>query len=97
MAFASSIATSLVVEVKDKTHPVFKKHLTTPWKMTQLEHFPSFHTKSVLHVDDVQAYIHYEIEETGSKDILDLLTDKSMDDIGSPMPKFAQLKKKGFT
>lgn len=57
----------------------------------------SFILHEVLHIDDVQAYIHYEIEETDSEDILDLYTENIMDEIGNPKPKFAQLQRKGFT
>lgn len=96
MASASSIATPLVVEVKDNTHPVFKKH---PYKSMEVDPIGtfSFILHGVLHVDDVRAYIHYEIEETSSEDILDFYIDSIMDEIGDPKPKFVQLQRKGFT
>lgn len=96
MAFASFISTPLVVEFKDRTRPVFKKH---PYKSMEddLVGVFSFVLHGVLHVDDVRAYIHCEIEEIGLKYFLDLYTDKIMDDMRNPKPKFAQLKRKGFT
>lgn len=96
MKIVSSIATPLVVEVKDRTYFVFNKY---PYKSMEDDSVGafSFIPHGVLLVNDVRAYIHCEIEETSSKDILDLYTNKIMDDIGNPKLEFAQRKKKGFT
>lgn len=68
MASSSSIDTPLVVEVKDRTPLVLKRH---PYK--SMEDDPvgtfSFIPHRVLQVDNVRAYIHCEIEETDTKDI----------------------------
>lgn len=75
---------------------MFKKHPYKSMEVNPIGAF-SFILHKVLHVDDVRAYIHYEIEETSSKDILDLYTDNIMDEIGNPKPEFVQLQRKGFT
>lgn len=96
MASSSSIDTPLVVEGKDRNCPVFKKH---PYK--SMEDDPvgdfSFVPHGVLHFDDKWVYIHCEIEETGTQDILDLYTHNIMEEIGSPKPEYMQLQRKGFT
>lgn len=52
MASVSSMATPLVVEVKDRTSPIFKKH---PYKSMEVDLVGafSFIPHEVLHVDDV--------------------------------------------
>lgn len=67
MASSSSISTPLVVEVKDRTHPIFKKH---PYKNMEDDSVGdySFIPCGVLNVDNIQVYIHCEIKETYTKD-----------------------------
>lgn len=74
MASTSSISNPLVVKVKDMTHLVFKE---SPLKSIEDDLVGAFYfiPHGVLHIDDVRAYIHYEIEEIGLEDILDLYTD----------------------
>lgn len=85
MTSSSSITTPLVVEVKDKTHVVFKKH---PYKSMKVDLVGAFSSipHIFLHVDDVRAYIHCKIEEIDTDDILDLYTNNIMDKIGNPKP-----------
>lgn len=93
---SSSISMPLVVEVKDRTHPVLKKH---PYKSMMDDQVGAFSSIAygVLYADDVRTYIHYEIEETNTEDILYLYTDNIMDEIGNLKPEFMQLQRKGFT
>lgn len=50
----------------------------------------------VLHVDDVRAYIHCIIEETGNEVILSLYNKHIRDKDGNPKPEYAQLQRKSF-
>lgn len=52
MAYAYSISTPLVIKVKDRTHPIFKKH---PYKSMEVDPVGafSFILHDVLYVDDV--------------------------------------------
>lgn len=71
MASVSGIATHLVVEIKDRAPPVFKK---CPFKSVEdnLEGAFSLVPYDVLHNEDVKAYIHYDLKELGNADMLDL-------------------------
>lgn len=96
MESSSSFAMLLVVEVKDKNRLVLKKH---PYKSMVDDPIGAFFSipHGVMHVDDVRAYIHCEIEETDTKEILDLYTDNIRDEIGNSKLEFMQLQRKGFT
>lgn len=96
MASSSSNATPLAVEFKDRPCIMFKKN---PYKSMEVNPVGAFSSISheVLHIVDVRAYIHYEIEETGNEDILDIDTDNIMDEINNPKLEFVQLQRKGFT
>lgn len=67
------ISTPLVVEVKDRLHPKFKWH---PYKFVDIEPLGGFSSVSykVLHVEDIRAYVHANIEDLGTSHLLDLYT-----------------------
>lgn len=87
MASSSSNATPLVVEVKDRNQPLFKKQPYKSMEVNLVGAF-SFVLHGVLHVDNIRAYIHCETEETITEDILDLYTNNIMDEIGNPKPEY---------
>lgn len=87
MASSSSIATLLVVEVKDITCPEFKKY---PYKSMEVDPIGAFSSilHGILHVDDARACIHFQIEETSTEYILDLYINSIMDEISNPKLEF---------
>lgn len=94
-SFGSSVATLLVVEIIDRERPQFKKH---PYKSMEddLNGSFSYVPYRVLNVEDIRAYIHYNIEEFGNAKILSLYTKHVMDGMGNLKPDFKSLKDKCF-
>lgn len=90
------IATLLVIDVIDRERPNFKKH---PYKL--LEDDPSRAFSSVpyklLHVEDIRAYIHSNIEELGSAPMMKLYTHHMICRMGSLKLEFKSIEEKGFT
>lgn len=65
------MATLLVVYVKDIPHLKFKWH---PFKSVENNPLGAFSSipYSVLHIEDIRAYIHANIEDLGSSQLLNL-------------------------
>lgn len=90
------IMTPLVVHVTERERPNFKKH---PYKSMEDDPggtFPSI-PYGVFHVEDMRAYIHYNIEELESSQTMKLYTQHMIDGMGSLKPKFKLIEEKGFT
>lgn len=90
MALVSDIATPLVVEIKDRAHPVFKKR---PFKLIKDDPEGAFSSVpyDVLHNEDIRAYIHYDREELGNVDVLDLYNKNLAANLGILKPKYKVL------
>lgn len=74
MASSSNFDTPLLVEIKDRPHLEFKKHHFKSLLDDPLGEFSSvFH--GVLHIEDIRAYIHYDIEEIGSYEMSCIFTE----------------------
>lgn len=86
MASSSYVDTPLVVEVSERERSQFNK---TPFKSIEDDPNSAFSSVpyGVLHVDDVRAYIHYNIEETGNEEILALYNKHITDKDGNPKPE----------
>lgn len=82
MALTSGIATPLVVEIKDRARHVFKKH---PFKFVEDDPKVAFSLVpyDVLHNEDFRGYIHYDIEDLGNADMLDLYNKHLADSLGN--------------
>lgn len=67
MASLSRIATLLVVEIKDRDKPVFEK---CPFKSIGDDPEGAFSSipYSVLHNEDIRAYIYCDLQELGNVD-----------------------------
>lgn len=50
----------------------------------------------VLHNEDIRAYIHYDLEELGNVDMLDVYIKHLADGLGNLKPKYKVLQDKGF-
>lgn len=68
MASASKISIPLVVEIKDRARPVFKKH---PFKFVKDDREGAFSSTpyNILHNEDIRAYIYYNFEDLGNSDM----------------------------
>lgn len=95
MALVSGIATPLVVEIKDRACPIFKKH---PFKSVEDDPIGEFSyvLYGVLHNEDIRAYIHYDLEELRNVDMLDLYNKHLSDGLGNLKPEYKALQDKGF-
>lgn len=92
---SSNIDTLLVVDIKNRPHPIFKKH---PYKSLLDEPLGAFSKvyHGALHNEDIRAYIHCDIEELGGYALSysftqNLITDHQL------KPEFAHMQRKGFT
>jgi len=65
------MATLNVVKIIDRPRPKFKKH---PYKSLEVDPLGAFSSilHGVLHVEDVRAYIHANIEEFGESKLMDI-------------------------
>lgn len=73
---SSSINTPLVVEIKNRPCPIFKKHLYKSLLDESLGAFSQVY-HGVLHTEDIRAYIHCNIEELGGYELSCVLTAKT--------------------
>lgn len=62
------IANPIVVEVKDRPRPIFKRYLHIAILDDSVGAFSRV-PKGGVYVKDVRAYIHYHIEDLGTSDI----------------------------
>lgn len=87
MASTSRISTSLVVEIKDKARPIFKRH---PFKFVEDDPEGAFSLVpyDVLYNEDIREYIHCDLEELGSVDMLSLYNKHLVDNLGNLKPKY---------
>lgn len=92
---SSSVNNPLVVEVSERERSQFKKNPFKSFK-DDLNGALSFVPYDVLHVDDVRAYIPYNIEETDNEAILALYNQHLWDKNGNLKLKYVQLQRKGF-
>lgn len=69
------MATPLVVDITERCHPKFKKH---PFKSIEVDPLGAFSLVlyGVLHVKDIRAYIHENLEGLGSSRLLNLYSKK---------------------
>lgn len=95
MASTSSIYIPLVMEIKDRAKPVFKKH---PSKSIQddLEGAFSSIPYDVLHNEYIRVYIHCDLGELGNVDMLNLYNKHLADSLGNLKLEFKVLQDKGF-
>lgn len=95
MASTFGIDTHLVVEIKERARPVFKKH---PFKSVEddPEGVFSLVFYGVLHNQDIRAYIHYDLEEIDSIDMISMYNKHSVDNLGNLKSEYNILKEKGF-
>lgn len=70
MALASGITIPLVVKIKDRARPIFKKH---PFKSVEddLEDAFSSVPYDVLHNEDIRDYIYCDLKDLGNENMLD--------------------------
>lgn len=96
MASIFDIVTPLVVEIKDRAHPVFKKH---PFKSIEddLEGAFSFVPYDMLHNEDIKAYIPCDLEDLGNSDMLDLYNKHLVDNLGNLKLEYKVSQDKGFS
>lgn len=87
---SSFVNTPLVLEVSRRERPQFKKHLVKLVEDDPNDAFSSV-PYNVLHVDDVRAYIHCNIEETRKEAILSLYKKHLWDRDGSLKLKYTLL------
>lgn len=87
------MAIPLVVEVKDKPRPKFKWH---PYKSVETKPLGAFSSVPyrVLHKEDIRAYIHENIEELGSSQIMNLYSHHIIGEDFIVKPKFQTLEEK---
>lgn len=85
MASASKIVSPLVVEIKDRARPIFKKHL---FKSIEDDSKGAFYSipYGVLHNKDIRAYIHCDLEDLGSSNMLSLYNMHLADNLGNLKP-----------
>lgn len=90
MVSSFGIATPLVMEIKDRARPIFKKH---PFKSVEdnLEGAFSLVPYDVLHNEDIRAYIHFHLEELGNVDMLNLHNKNLVDSLGNLKPEYKVL------
>lgn len=95
MASSLNVNTSLVVEIKNRPHPEFKKH---PFKSLLDEPLGAFLSvcHGFLQTEDIKAYIHCDIEEIGSYKMSCVFTEYLITD-NQLKPEYAYLQKKDFT
>lgn len=93
---SSRITTSLVVYVIERKRPNFKKH---PYKSVEDDPSGTFSSVAnrVLNVEDIRAYIHCNIDELGSAQMLKLYTQHMIDGMGNLKLEFKLIEEKGFT
>lgn len=96
MASSSSISTPLVVKIKDRARPVFKKH---PFKFVEDDPKGAFSLVpyDVLHNEDIRAYIHCDLAELDNNDMLNLYNKHLVDSLENLKPKYKVLQDKGFS
>lgn len=96
MASVFGIATPLVIEIKDRARPIFKKR---PFKSTEDDSEGAFSLVpyNILHNEDIRAYIHYDLKELSNTDMLDLYRKHLVDSLGNLKPKYKVLQDKGFS
>lgn len=82
MASTYGIATPLVVKIKDRAKPIFKKH---PFKSIEdnLKGAFSLVPYGILHNKDIRAYIYCDLEEIGNSDMLNLYNKHLADSLGN--------------
>lgn len=92
---SSGIATPLVVDATERARPIFKKH---PHKSMEDDSNGAFSSISfgVLHVEDIRVYIHCNIEELGSAQMLNLYKKHMIDGMGILKPEFKSIEEKCF-
>lgn len=96
MASVSGIVTPLVVKIKDRSLPVFKKH---PFKLFEDDLAGVFSSTpyNVLHNEDIRAYIHCDLEELRNADMLDLYNKHLVNGLGNLEPEYKELHDKGLS
>lgn len=89
------MATPLVVDVKDRPHLKFKWH---PFKSVETEPLGEFLSVlyGVLHIEDIRAYIHENIKESGSSQLLNLYSNHIVGEYFYVKPEFKTLEEKKF-
>lgn len=90
MASISEIYTLLVVEIKDKALTIFNKHHFKSVEDDLKGAFSSL-PNGVLHNEDIRAYIHYDVEEFGSTDMLTLYNNHLMNNLENLKTKYQHL------
>lgn len=91
---SSGIATPLVVDDIDRARPNFEKHLYKSIVDDLSNSFWSVPYR-VLHVEDIRAYIHCNIEEIGISQMMKLYTQHMIDEMGSLKLEFKSIEE-GF-
>lgn len=96
MASSSRISTPLVVEIKDRARPIFKKH---PFKSIEDNPKGAFSSVpyDVLHNEYIRACIHFDLEELGNMDMLNLYNKHLADSLGNLKLEYKVLQEKGFS
>lgn len=95
MASTSRIATLLVVEIKDRARPIFKKYPIMSIKDDPKGYFSSI-PYATLHNEDIRAYIHCDIEDLGNVDMLSLYSKHLVEILGNLKLEYQNLQGKGF-
>lgn len=86
----SGVANPLVFKLTDRIRPQFKKH---PYKSNEDDPNGAFSSVlyGVLHVENIRAYIHCNIEELGNVEMLPLYTKHMIDGMRNLKPDFKSL------
>lgn len=90
------IANPTVVEVKNHPRPIFKPclHIATLYDFVGA----FLHVlEGVINVEDVRAYIYFQIEDLGTSIIKIMYMNKLMGNFGKIKPKYKHIEELGFT
>lgn len=96
MASTSKIATLLFVEITYRDWSIFKKH---PFKSVEGDPKGAFSSVPYndLHNEDIRAYIHCDLDELDSADMLTLYNKHLADNLGNIKLEYQHLHVKGFS
>lgn len=93
---SSRITTPLVVDITQRACPNFKKYPVKFVEDDPLGAF-SFVAYGFLHVEDIRVYIHVNIVELGSSQMVNFYSTKLLDENCKLKPKFKLMEEKGFS